>query len=103
MVNNAWERAVEAGARALAHDSSGHDTYWRSHVTKAEIPLRAAFPILAEELVKLAEAENNAAIDNGIGSTSNHRMIHHMGRSEAAITITTAIRARIEQMKEITE
>lgn len=77
-MNSARERAVEAGARAFEDVSVWPAKTYRERAMSAAI--RAAFPILAEELVEQVEMARKV--------------------SHGSEFIVTALRARIQQMTE---
>lgn len=89
-MTSARERAVEAGARALC---AGNGTPWNlchhrargNYRALSRAALRAAFPILAEELVKVAEDAGNSGM---------------IAADNATDVIVEALRARIQQMAE---
>lgn len=110
MGNEAWEKAVEAGARAgspAAFDAKNfvgvphrREVAERFAQVSAERTLRAAFPILAEELVREVEARAKrlraTTPDRFIGEDAS-MYDEPAAHFEAA---ASALRARIEQMKE---
>ncbi|WP_156911708.1 hypothetical protein [Kaistia adipata] len=110
MGNEAWEKAVEAGARAgspAAFDAENfvgiphrREVAERFARESAERTLRAAFPILAEEFAQIADEQNHAAIAAGIAAHSKANQHFNIGRSDAAIEIAKRLRAHIEQMRE---
>lgn len=114
---SAKERAVEAGARAMNPDAFTLDEnplVQRLAVglakEDAEACLRAAFPILAEELVKVAEEEaedlwqirNNYIDGNMLCSVVQRKVFaaEFRERAEAVEQVAEALRARIQQMAE---
>lgn len=101
-MTSAKERAVEAGARALVAGATGSDTSWDNETehwreclrADAEAVLRAAFPILAEELVDDLW-ERALVFDKGIIEGHIDRIVAEELRDRAS-----ALRARIQQMAE---
>ncbi|MCX5580253.1 hypothetical protein [Kaistia terrae] len=87
-MNSAKERAVEAGARAIARYDQGNDIHWQLYTFQAEAVLRAGIAIELEELAQKVEQMYRP----------------HIGRHEmeerAAKVIAAALRARIQQMAE---
>lgn len=105
MGNNAWERAVEAGARSdAAFDGRSWEALSRAererYLARARKSQGAAFPILAEELV--AWHDEQALIAQADAEKSVDEEIRQDCLTQAATSRydAAALRARIQQMAE---
>lgn len=87
-MTSAKERAVEAGARAQEEANEWPMKTYRERAMSAA--LRAAFPILAEELVRMIEDEHTPVCQDMADTVIADRVDQ----------IVEALRARIQQMAE---
>lgn len=96
MTSEAWEKAVEAGAQEYCEGGcSGLADYERREVVEAI--LRAAFPILAEDVRQSFINELADAI-GAMDLSDSKREVIKAGLRAAVMRVNG--RARIEQMKE---